>query len=122
MTAIVGWLFEVSIKQGQLENLKALIREMAERVEATEPDTLTYEWSISEDGSTGHVQERYVSSEAALAHLASFNEIFADRLMSMADPERMTIYGSPSAALKDEVSGINPTYMNPVGGFVRGSG
>ena len=122
MSETVSWLFEVDIKEGQLDNLRALIREMAERTEANEPDTLNYEWSISEDGAAGQVYERYVSAEAALAHLASFNENFADRLMSMADPRRMTIYGSPTAALREEVSGIDPTYMQHVGGFARETG
>ena len=121
MSETVSWLFEVDIKEGQLDNLRALIHEMAERTQATEPDTLTYQWSISEDGSTGQVHEQYTNSDAALAHLATFNETFADRLMAMADPRRMTIYGNASAALKDEVSGIDPTYMNLVGGFARTS-
>ncbi len=116
---IVHWLYAVKIKDGQLQNLKDLIVEMVRHTKANEPETLVYDWVVSADGSTGEVYERYASSEAALAHLATFNEKFADRLGTMADLARHTVYGHPSAALRQAITGSKPVYFEDVAGFKR---
>jgi quinol monooxygenase YgiN len=99
--------------------LNDLIREMSDASFANEPGTLTYEWTISGDGKTAHVHERYANSDAALRHLASFNQNFADRLMALVEPTGMTVYGSPSAELKKELAGVGPAYLRVIGGFAR---
>ncbi|MCP4327075.1 MAG: antibiotic biosynthesis monooxygenase [Alphaproteobacteria bacterium] len=119
MTSEVSWLLEMAIKDGQLENLKDLIPEMSGRAEAREPGTLAYEWTISEDGSTGHLYERYADSDAALTHIASFNEHFAERFMATVDSLRVWVYGNPSAALEREMAVMDPLYMRDAGGFTR---
>jgi quinol monooxygenase YgiN len=116
---IVHWKYEVTIKDGQLRNLKDLIAEMVERTGADEPETLIYAWVVSEGGSVGQVYERYANSEAALTHLATFNQHFADRLGTMVDLARHTVYGHPSAALKQAIAGSKPIYFDNVAGFER---
>jgi quinol monooxygenase YgiN len=115
----VHWLYEVTIRDGQLQNLKDLIAEMVARTEADEPDTLSYEWVVSADGAMGQVAERYANSEAALKHLATFNRDFAARLGTMVDLVRYSVYGHPSAALKQAIAGSNPIYFDEVAGFER---
>jgi len=39
---IVHWLYEVTVKDGQLQNLKDLIAEMVAHTKADEPETLIY--------------------------------------------------------------------------------
>jgi quinol monooxygenase YgiN len=116
---IVHWLYEVKIKDGQLQNLKDLIAEMVAHTKASEPETLVYSWVVSDDGSAGEVYERYANSEAALAHLATFNRDFADRLGTMVDLTRHTVYGHPSDALKQAIAGSHPIYFEDVAGFER---
>lgn len=89
--ANVFWTFGVAIKNGKLGALKALIREMSDAAQASEPGTLIYEWTISGDEKSAEVHERYADSDAALRHLASFNAKFADRLMALVQPTGMTI-------------------------------
>jgi quinol monooxygenase YgiN len=115
----VFWTFKVTVKDGEVDKLKDLIREMSDGSKANEPGTLIYEWTISEDEKLAEVHERYADSDAALRHLASFNDIFADRLMALVEPAGMTVYGSPSAALKTKLAGANPVYMEVIGGFAR---
>ncbi len=119
MTSSVSWVFEVAVKAGETDNLRKLITEMAERAEANEPDTLTFEWTISADGATAQVHERYPHSHAALTHLESFNQNFADRLMALVEPQRMTVYGNPDEALRRELAGADPVFMESAGGFTR---
>jgi quinol monooxygenase YgiN len=115
----VFWTFGVTIKNGKLDALQDLIKEMADASRANEPGTLIYEWTISADRKTAEVHERYADSDAALRHLASFNKNFADRLMALVEPTGMTIYGSPGAALKKELEGAKPVYREVFGGFAR---
>lgn len=115
----ISWVFSVTIKDGKEEDLKVLIGEMAKQAEATEPGTLQYRWMISDDGTSGQVHERYRNSEMALTHLASFNENFAERLMRLVDPTGMVVYGNPSMALKKELAGVGPVFMQRAGGFTR---
>jgi quinol monooxygenase YgiN len=116
---IVHWLYQVTVKDGQLQNLKDLIVEMVANTEASEPETLAYSWVVSDDGTIGEVHERYANSEAALAHLATFNRDFAARLGTMVDLRSQLVYGNPSAALKQAIAGSKPVYFNPVAGFQR---
>jgi quinol monooxygenase YgiN len=44
----VSWLLEMTVKPGELDNLKALIKEMVESTRA-EPGALNYQWCISDD-------------------------------------------------------------------------
>ena len=54
-----------------------------------------------------------------MTHLATFGERFAARFEQVLEPVRTTVYGSPSAAVKDALSDLNPTYMELVAGFNR---
>jgi quinol monooxygenase YgiN len=116
---VVHWVYEVTIRDGQLQNLKDLIAEMVAGTKAGEPGTLLYEWVVSEDGSTGQVTERYANSKAALVHMATFTRDFAERLGTMADLARHTVYGHPSPALRQAIAGSKPIFFDDVAGFER---
>lgn len=116
---IVHWLYQVTIRDGQLQNLKDLIDEMVAHTQANEPETLAYAWAVTEDGTIGEVHERYANSEAALSHLATFNKDFADRLGTMVDLKSHQVYGRPSAALRQAITGSSPVFFESIAGFER---
>jgi len=118
-TSNIFWMFSVAIKDGKLDELKGLIEEMSDASRTNEPETLIYQWTISDDEKTAEVHERYADSDAALGHLASFNENFAGRLMALVEPTGMTVYGSPSVALRKQLEGAEPVYRGVIGGFAR---
>ena len=120
MSSRVSWTVQFAIRDGQLDNLRALIPEMAEQTKANERGTLRYQWSINEDGTVGHIHERYEDSDAALTHLATFNERYAERFMSIADSIRMFVYENPSEALMQQLAGA--VRMETAGGFTRNDG
>ena len=93
---------------------------MDEMVESTqaEPETLSYDWFVSADGSAVHIYERYADSEALVTHSPASGE-FAERFLSMVDPVKFTVYGEPSAEAREAMSGFSPTYLGTFGGFVR---
>ena len=119
MSENVYWLLEVTIKPGELDNFKALMKEMVEATQANEPNTLNYEWTISEDSQNCHIYERYADSAATMTHLGAFGEKFAERFMAAVDPTRIVVYGTPNNEVKEALSGFGPVFMAPFGGFAR---
>jgi quinol monooxygenase YgiN len=115
----VSWIFELTLTTGTAAELKALMVELVEAAETTEPSTLAYEWTLSEDDNICHVHEKYKDSNAALTHLNTFTEKFAARLMALGDATGFTVYGNPSDELREVLKGFNGEYMTPIGGFSR---
>lgn len=119
MSAHVFWNLECTIKEGQLDNLKALMAEMVEATQANEPDALNYEWSISEDGQKLHVFERYADSDAAVLHMSNFGAHFAGRFLAALDIKRFTVYGHPNEQAQKVLGRVGAQFMASLGGFSR---
>lgn len=114
----VSWLLELAVKPGELEHFRTLMNEMVESTRG-EPGAMTYEWFLSEDGTAVHIYERYTDSAATMTHLGNFGAKFAQRFLSMIEPTRLTVYGTPSDEVKGVLNGFGATYLGPFGGFTR---
>ena len=119
MSDNVHWIVEIRIKPGALKSFKTLVGEAVAATKANEPDTLNYEWFISDDETTCHIYERYADSEATLKHLASFGENFAERYSAMTEPVRFVVYGNQSDELRQILDSYGAEHMGQVGGFAR---
>jgi len=115
----VSWVLELDVHEGRAGEARALVAEMVRATEQHEPGTLDYRCHLSDDGGRCHFVERYADSAAVLAHVGNFGEQFAGRLLAIATPVRLTVYGSPSAAVKEALAGFSPAYMEAIGGFTR---
>jgi quinol monooxygenase YgiN len=118
MSDVVSWNVEFSIKPGQLDNFKALVEEMVESTR-NEPNTLAYEWFLSDDSRICHVSERYADSAATMTHLGTFGERFAERLLSMVELSRFSVYGAPNDEVKGVLGGFGSVFMGQLNGFAR---
>jgi quinol monooxygenase YgiN len=118
MDTKVSWVLEVAVKRGRLAAFRELMEEMVAATR-TESGALGYEWFVSDDGGVVYLAERYADSAAILAHLGTFGERFAARFLAEVDPTRFTVMGCPSDAAKAALSGVDPAYLQPFGGFVR---
>ncbi len=116
MSDVVSWMVEISIKSGQLDNFKAFVEEQVQSARK-EPNTLAYEWFLGEDNSRCHIYERYADSAATMIHLGTFVEKFAERLMSVVDITRYTVYGAPNDEVKGVLGGFGATFMGQLNGF-----
>jgi quinol monooxygenase YgiN len=114
----VSWLLELGVKPGKLDELRAVVEEMVESTRA-EPGALSYEWFLTDDGATANVYERYANSEAALAHLATFGQTFAGRLLATVDVTGWTVFGNPSDEARRAMDRSGAAYMGSFAGFVR---
>src|SRR5690348_6920993 len=83
----VAWLLELAVNPGQLETVRALMDEMVASTRA-EPGARGYLWFVAQDGGVVALYERYADSAAALAHLSTFGETFAQRFLSLMTPTR----------------------------------
>ncbi|HVM64637.1 MAG TPA: antibiotic biosynthesis monooxygenase [Acidimicrobiales bacterium] len=120
------FIVELEIGEGQVDELRSVMREMSSTVEADEPGTVGYEWYLTRDGGTCHIYERYDDAAAAVAHGNTLPEALNRRAQQFR-PTRLTAYG----ALGEEVmrKRIEPllaavpdiiiTYLDPLGGFAR---
>jgi quinol monooxygenase YgiN len=114
----VSWFLELAIKPNQVDVVRALIPEMVDSTRS-EPGALIYEWSMNDDESVICSHERYADSEAVLAHLSTFGETFAERLLAAVDPTRFVVYGSPTHRAKEALDGFGALYVKPLAGFAR---
>lgn len=114
----LSWLVELDIKEGRLNDAKALMDEMVDHT-AKESFTHNYDWYISEDNTSASIYEGYDSPDSAHSHLKGFLENFVDRFVDVFDATRFVVYGSPHDDLKADLEGWNPTYLRHWGGFRR---
>ena len=118
MSNHISWNLQLTINEGKTDEFRALATEMAASVE-TETGTLQYEWFIGEDGHSCHINERYVNSEAAITHIASFGANYAERMMAIVTPTQFSVYGDPSAAVREALVGFGAVHLNYLTGFRR---
>ena len=114
----ISWNVQMSVREGQLDDARDLMNEMVAATQ-DEPVTLGYEWFLSEDGRTCHINERYADSEAAMVHLGSFGARFAERFLACFEPTSLSVYGDPSAEARAALDGFGAAYLGWLGGFHR---
>jgi quinol monooxygenase YgiN len=113
----IAWLFELEVTPENREAFEALVPEMVEENQKTEPGSRAYQ--VFASGSTVHVYERYDSSEAALEHMGNFGHKFGERFMALVTPVSFTLLGSPSPELLEVVAPIGAVVNTPLGGYVK---
>ena len=118
MSNVVSWSLQMSVREGRLDDLRTLVRELVEATRA-EVGTLTYEYFLSDDGGACHIYERYADSDAAMAHLGNFGENFADRFMECFEPQSLSVYGEPSDEVRVALDGFGAVYLGTLEGFSR---
>lgn len=119
MNENIFWIVATKVKEGELENLKALKDEMTEYTKTNEPGALKYEWFISSDEKYCHLFENYSDSSAAVTHMKSFGKNYAGRFMSILEVKNFTVYGEPSVELTKILNPLGVVIMNSSGGFER---
>ena len=112
--------FQLSIKEGKLEDFKSIVNNMVGITELNEPNTLVYEYHINEDGTECHLLETFKDSDAFMIHLGTVSHMFG-ALFELATMTRAKIYGSPSAELKQALDPLGVEYFAHLNGIERPS-
>ena len=108
--------FQLSIKEGKLDDFKAIVSTMVEITNLNEPNTLVYEYHINEDGTECHLLETFKDSDAFMVHLGNVGHLF-DTLFESATMTRAKIYGNPSAELQQALDPLGVEYFAHLNGI-----
>lgn len=118
MSDVVSWSLQMKVRDGSLNDARALVREMVASVR-DEPGALTYEFFLSDEGSSCHIYERYADSDAVMAHLGNFGANFAERFMGCFEPTSFSVYGPASAEVRGALEAFGATHFATLDGFRR---
>ena len=118
MTDNVFWVLSLDVKDGELQNFKALMNEM---IEATRKETgaLNYEWFISEDEASIQIYERYADTDALMVHVGNFGANFAERFLGCVTPSSFVVFGNVSDQAREALAGLGAVHVSQIGGFIR---
>lgn len=119
MSNEISWHVEVAVTRENLEKFKILIDEMVASTQGNEPDTLIYEWHLSEDGTSAHSYETYAHSAAAMIHINAFADNFATRFTLLAEQTRLIVFGNPNNEVRTALSRAGGIFTTPINGFKR---
>jgi quinol monooxygenase YgiN len=113
----ISCVYHMRVAPSQMADFKALI---AGIVSATskEPDTLIYEYTVSEGGDEVHIIERY-RANGLLPHVQTTFAPFAKEFLKLAKIERLFVYGNVPPPVRAVLDGFGAQYMTPLDGFSR---
>lgn len=118
--AKIHWIAQITIADGQLDIFKERGEEIIAAVKSTEPGALMYEWHISEDGKTCHVDEWYADTEAALAHLKGEAPKRLPHLFEVSQLTGLWVYSDiPAGELRDLLVSFGAVFATGWNGFTR---
>ena len=118
MTNYIRAIAEVSIPEGKINEFKKMAAEIIDKVEANEPNTLSYEWFLSNDESKCYVVQSYKDSEAVMAHLGNIGDL-SGPLHEVAPLTGLMIFGSPSDELRQAIEHVGPKIFEHWNGVAR---
>ena len=118
MTDYIRVVAELSISEGKIDEFKKKAAAFIERVEANEPDTLSFELFLSDDESKCYTTEKYEESEALMAHLGNIGDLLGP-IFEIAPLTGLMIFGSPSDELRQALAPLSPTFFEHWNGFTR---
>ena len=104
------------ITEGQLEAFKTRAQELTTGVAENEPETLCYEWYVSDDGTEGYLIETYADSKAFLLHLSRLRERRpkTPQAPNVSTIMEVLVLGSPNAQAREALSGMGPIKFLPL--------
>jgi|TARA_B110000305_G_C19406548_1_gene623087 quinol monooxygenase YgiN len=98
----------------------ALIEEMVFFIKDLEPNTITYEYYISEDNKSISLREVYKNSEAALTHMNNFEAgPYAEKFLELMRINSFQVMGNASDDLMESVKAFTDDNRVLISGFDR---
>jgi quinol monooxygenase YgiN len=88
------------IREGKLEELKAVMNKLFELVKAKEPQMIAYNAYLKEDGTQLTVIQVHPDSASVELHMEVTGSAFPQELINLS---RIDIYGKPSQSLLDKM-------------------
>lgn len=118
MTNYIRGYAEHSISEGKINEFRKLAAEIIDRVETTEPNTLSYEWFLSNDESKCYVVQIYKDSQAVMAHLGNIADLMGP-FHEVAPLTGLMLFGSPSDELRQTLEPVGVKIFEHWNGVTR---
>lgn len=118
MSSEISNLFTVTVKPGKFDAFKMLVSHIVDAARK-EPGTLVYEYSVSGDGNTVHIFERYRDDDSLVSHVEETFSPFAERFLSLVDMKSLVVYGELTGKARDILDGFGAVYFTPFDGLTR---
>ena len=111
-----GWIVEAKLRQGELENFKAVMNSQINQA-LDEQGTLNYQYYMSDAGDI-LVYERFADANSSHEHIENW-DAHAERWINAAQPTRMLHLGNLPEDVRDRHSALSPLWLKPLAGFAR---
>ena len=114
--------YELKIKPGKADELRAIAREMVAFNDAGEPNTMAYNVYMNEDETLFTFLELFTDVDAVIFHGDRFaTGSYVGEVLERTDGGRLVIYGGISQRLKDwgTENGFEMEFFGPIDGFYR---
>ncbi len=108
----------LTIAESQLEEFKNRVIALIQKVETTEPTTISYEWFINEAGTKCYVSESFESSEALLSHSQNSGSVLGP-VLELAPITEMIVFGKPNEEVVEALSEHGAKFLSFEAGFSR---
>jgi quinol monooxygenase YgiN len=114
------FLLDLNIIEGQSNKVDDLINRLVSNVEATEPDTLVYNYYSNEDGSNIFLYEVYKNHDAAEFHVDQFMQSnFMPEFVATFEIESFEVLGTTTEQLRQKMIDFTDDHRLIMKGFKR---
>ena len=124
MSEPIVFISNQKIKEGKLEEYRALYREVVQRVKESKPGTVAHLAYVDEAGTQASIVHVFVDAEAMEVHVQDVDEA-ARRAAELVEYAGFVIYGRPTSKtlemMQRAAGGKIPLEVKsqPVGGYIR---
>jgi len=110
-------IYHLSLDPADFDAFKVLAEKIVAATQV-EPDTLTYDYLVSDDRRSVHIIERYRMA-GVLPHVEQTFSPFAAEFLSLARIEALYVYGEPTSEIRTKLDGFGAVYLAPFAGVTR---
>jgi len=110
-------MVELTIMKDKLNEFKAMMPPIVEKVKTNESDILGYQWYLNKDQSKCYIIECFKSAEAWPTHLSNVGSMMPD-LLKTCSIVQWEAFGNMSKAVEDKMTGMGATVNKKLSGFI----
>lgn len=114
----ISYLIQFTIEDGKTEEFKKLADGFIALTQANEPNTLSYQWWVAEEGPHALLYETFTDSDGLLTHLGNVGPSLPD-LLAIAPITRWEVFGDASADARKAMADLGAVYFSHSNGFDR---
>lgn len=117
MQSEIVTMYHLHIDPAEFEEFHELVKKIV-AASSLESDTLTYQYFVDTEHSTVHIVEGYRMA-GVLPHVEQTFSPYAEEFLSLAEIDKLYVYGAPSPEVRAKLDGFGAVYLTQFEGFVQ---